>query len=131
MIDNWLLAPVLIVIPLLVAWEVLRGIRYQKQMRQQDNAMRRLQSDLHALCAGSISMGKHISALEQRLHRMTERQDQLELRDPVQQAYAHAIRLAQQGADVGDLMDRCGLSQGEAELLLRVHRVQRRQAASA
>jgi len=131
MIDIWLLAPFFIIIASLVAWEIFRGIRHQKQMRQQDITMRRLQNDLHALCAGSISMGKHISALEQKLRRVTERQDQLELRDPVQQAYAHAIRLAQQGADVGDLMERCGLAQGEAELLLRVHRVQRRQAASA
>jgi len=131
MIDIWLSTAAFAVIALLVVWEIIRESRRREQMRQQTNAIHRLQNDIHALCAGAINMGKHISTLEQRLHRMAERQDQLELRDPVQQTYAHAIRLAQQGADVVDLMERCGLAQGEAELLMRVHRVQRRQAVPA
>lgn len=74
-------------------------------------------------------MGKHVDALEQRIRRLAERQDQLELRDPLEQTYAHAIRLAQKGVDVNELVENCGLARGEAELLLRVHRVQQRQVA--
>lgn len=131
MINAWIFAALALMIALLVTWEVIRGLRYRKQMQRQEQAIRRLQNDLHALCVGATNMGRYISSLEQRLRRMTERQDQMELRDPVQQAYAHAIRLAQQGAAVGDLIERCGLAQGEAELLLRVHRVHHRQAATA
>ena len=94
-------------------------------------AIRRVQQDIHALCSGAINMGKHIDVLEHRLRRLAERQDQLELRDPVEQTYAHAIRLAQKGADVKQLIENCGLARGEAELLLRVHNTQDRQASTA
>jgi hypothetical protein len=131
MIDTWLLTAVIFLAVILVAAEVFRGIRGNNKMRQQEAMMRRLQSDVHALCAGAINMGNYMSALEQKLRRLTERQDQLDLRDPMHQTYAHAIRLAQQGADVNDLVENCGLAQGEAELLLRVHRVQGRQTVPA
>jgi len=131
MIDNWSLAAIFCMIALLVALELVRSFRYYRQAQQRDMVMRRLQNDVHALCAGAINMGKHMDALEQKVRRLTERQDQFELRDPAEQAYAHAIRLAQRGADMNDLVEHCGLAQGEAELLLRVHHVQRRQTASA
>jgi Tfp pilus assembly protein PilV len=131
MIETWLMGAMFFAIVLLAIMVMVRGVRHSKQARQQDDALRRLHSDVHALCAGAINLGNYMNSLEQRLRRMTERQDQLELRDPVQQTYAHAIRMVQQGADVNDLVKQCGLAQGEAELLLRVHRVQRYQAASA
>lgn len=129
--DTWILAAILFIAALLVAIEIIKHFHYSKRSRQQYIAMRRLQSDVHALCSGAINTSNHLTAIEQKMRRLTERQDQFELRDPMQQAYAHAIRLAQQGADVNDLVEHCGLAKGEAELLLRVHRVQRRQAVSA
>ena len=131
MANIWLITAIGSLCGLIVAIEVLRGTRHGKLMQRQEIAIRRLQSDVHALCAGAINMGNYISTLEQRLRRLTERQDQLDLRDPMQQTYAHAIRLAQQGAGVNDLVENCGLARGEAELLLRVHHVQKRQAVSA
>ena len=88
-------------------------------------------NDVQALCTGTINMGNQIDALEKRMRRLSERQDQLDSRDPMEQIYAHAIRLAQKGAGVDELVENCGLARGEAELLLRVHSVRRRQAASA
>ena len=131
MANIWLVIAIISLGVLFVAMEVLRGIRLVKLVRRQEAMIRRLQSDVHALCAGAINMGNYVSTLEQRLRRLTERQDQSDLRDPMQQTYAHAIRLAQRGADVNDLVENCGLARGEAELLLRVHHVQRRQAVSA
>ena len=131
MANIWLVIAIISLGVLFVAMEVLRGIRLVKLVRRQEAVIRRLQSDVHALCAGAINMGNYVSTLEQRLRRLTERQDQSDLRDPMQQTYAHAIRLAQRGADVNDLVENCGLARGEAELLLRVHHVQRRQAVSA
>jgi hypothetical protein len=71
-----------------------------------------------------------MDGLEQRIRRLAERQDQLELRDPMEQTYAHAIRLAQKGVDVNELVENCGLARGEAELLLRIHRVQQQIATA-
>lgn len=131
MVDVGLFAVVFLVILLLITVEIVRGVRYRKHAQEQDAALHRLQSDVHALCAGAINISNHMTTLEQKIRRLSERHNQLELRDPMQQTYDHAIRLAQQGAGVNDLVERCGLTRGEAELLLRIHRVRRPEAASA
>ena len=110
--------------------EYLRYSRTKKILSEQGAAMQRILKDMHALCAGAINLGKHVDGLELRIRRLVERQDQLELRDPMEQTYAHAIRLAQKGADVNDLVENCGLARGEAELLLRIHRVQQQTATA-
>ena len=115
---------------LLGGLEFIRYSRTKKILSEQGAALQRIQKDIHALCAGAINLGKHMDGLEQRIRRLAERQDQLELRDPMEQTYAHAIRLAQKGVDVNDLVENCGLARGEAELLLRIHRVEQQQTAT-
>jgi hypothetical protein len=126
-----ILAAVFCIAALLGTLEFVRYSRSKRIADEQLTAMHRIQKDVHALCAGAINMGKHVDALEQRIRRLAERQDQWELRDPLEQTYAHAIRLAQKGVDVNELVENCGLARGEAELLLRVHRVQQSQVAAA
>lgn len=108
----------------------VRDSRSQRIIDEQLAVIRRMQSDIHALTAGAINMGNHTESLEYKIRRVAERQEQLEARDPMQQTYAHAIRLAQKGAEIDDLVENCGLAKGEAELLLRLHRGERRQTAS-
>jgi len=129
--DILILAAIICIAALLGTLELVRYSRSKRIANEQFAAVCRIQNDIHALCAGAINMGKHVDALEQRIRRLAERQDQLELRDPLEQTYAHAIRLAQKGVDVNELVENCGLARGEAELLLRVHRVQQRQATVA
>ena len=115
---------------LLITLGFIRDFRAKRMLREQSRVIQRLQNDLHALCAGGINLGRHVDGLEQRIRRLAERQDQLELRDPMEQTYAHAIRLAQKGVDVNHLVENCGLARGEAELLLRIHRVQQQSATA-
>jgi len=115
---------------LLGGLEYIRHTRTKKIWSEQSAAMQRMHKDMHALCMGAINLDKHVDGLEQRIRRLAERQDQLELRDPMEQTYAHAIRLAQKGVDVNDLVEHCGLARGEAELLLRIHRVQQQTATA-
>lgn len=109
----------------LFAVEVARIVRFSRRERQWQATVQTLQKDVTALCAGAVSLGKHLTVMEQRVRRLHERQDQIELRDPAQQSYGHAIRLAQRGADVDELISNCGLARGEAELLLRLHSVEK------
>ncbi|TJZ74036.1 DUF2802 domain-containing protein [Chitiniphilus eburneus] len=39
--------------------------------------------------------------------------------------YAHAIRMARQGADVEDMVRECGISRGEADLIAALYRAER------
>ena len=122
MTDLILQAATLTAVVALVAVEWVRVLRGRRRERATDAALQRLREDVQALCTGAVNMGKHLAAMEQKIRRLSERQDQLELRDPSQQAYGHAIRLAQRGAEIDELIASCGLTRGEAELLLRLHR---------
>lgn len=121
MTELLLQAAILTVASLLLVMEVWRALRGGRRERELNDALRRLREDMQALCTGATNMGKHFATLEQKLRRVSERQDQIELRDPAQQTYGHAIRLAQRGADIEELIAHCGLARGEAELLLRLH----------
>lgn len=96
--------------------------RLSARDRQRNAELQSLQNDLRALCAGAVGVGEHVERIEQQVRRLTERQDQLDLRDPATQSYRHAIKLAQKGASVEELMSASGLVRGEAELLMRLYR---------
>ncbi len=116
-----ILAGLLAVIVQVPVWLKVR--RLGLRVKQRDVEVLSLQNDLRALCAGAAGVGGHVERMEQQLRRLAERQDQLDLRDPVSQSYGHAIRLVQKGANVDELMSECGLVRGEAELLMRLHRL--------
>jgi hypothetical protein len=80
-----------------------------------------LQSDLAVLCKAAVGVDRRITRLEQQQKLQHERQDKLELRDSGMQSYGQAAKLVQKGADINELMDTCGLSFGEAELIKILH----------
>ncbi|MDX1252208.1 MAG: DUF2802 domain-containing protein [Gammaproteobacteria bacterium] len=100
----------------------LKVRRLSAHDRQRNAELQTLQNDLRVLCAGAVGVGDHVARVEQQLRRLAERQDQLDLRDPATQSYRHAIKLAQKGANVEELMSASGLVRGEAELLMRLYR---------
>lgn len=95
--------------------------RLRATLARQDSLLRSLERDMQAVWVGAKGMGDAVVSLEQRLARMTERQDRLDQRDPDQRTYQHAIRLTQGGAGVEELMEVCGIARNEAELIHRLH----------
>lgn len=63
-----------------------------------------------------------VAELGEQLKHTRERQDQLEQRETLLRTYDPAIQLAHKGADVDELISACGLSKGEAELIMMLHR---------
>lgn len=100
----------------------LKVRRLSVRDRQRNAEVQALQNDLRALCAGAVGVGEHVERVEQQMRRLAERQDQVDLRDPAAQSYRHAIKLAQKGASIEELMSASGLVRGEAELLMRLYR---------
>jgi hypothetical protein len=98
--------------------------RLRREIVRQQALLGALERDLQAICQGARGMGDAVGRLEDKLRRLTERQDQLSLREPAQQAYHQAIRLAHRGASVEELVEACGLPRGEAELLRILHRAE-------
>ncbi len=80
-----------------------------------------LQSELNALYGGAAGVGSHLAKLEAQVNTLSDRQEQLDVRDPTTQNYNLAIDLVHQGAGVDELVRQCGLLHEEAELLVRLH----------
>ncbi|HFD80851.1 MAG TPA: DUF2802 domain-containing protein [Gammaproteobacteria bacterium] len=96
--------------------ELLDSLRLDRQRLQQ------LEQEVGALCSASAGAGDHVLRLEQQVHRIVERQNSLELRTSSEPSYNQASQLIDKGADVDQLVGSCGLTRGEAELLLMMQR---------
>ena len=101
----------------------IRDLRRAKYLQHEQLAS--LRSDIAALSIGAVKIGEQIDRIARKLQLTNERQDDLELREPVEQSYGHAVRLANNGADTDDLMHNCGLVREEAELILSVRKLKK------
>jgi hypothetical protein len=111
---------VIAVLQIPVWWKVMV---LQRHTRQYEAELRSLKDDMRAVLDGSINMEEYKLDTEQQLRRLAERQQQADYREPVSLTYNHAIKLAQKGVSIEELMAVCGLVRGEAELLIRLHRL--------
>lgn len=128
MIDSWLLIALLtlatVTVAIGVGWAVSMR-RTQRILRLADAQWRelgRLQGEVRALASGAAGLAQAMAATETQLKRVSDRQQNLEVREPTAQIYEHAVKLARNGASAEELMARCGLVREEAELLLRMNR---------
>ncbi|VAW78102.1 hypothetical protein MNBD_GAMMA14-155 [hydrothermal vent metagenome] len=81
-----------------------------------------LEQELAALCNASVGAGEHVLRLEHQMQRINERQNGLEMRAVGDRPYNQASQLVNKGADIEELVDTCGLTLGEAELLVMMQR---------
>lgn len=82
--------------------------------------------ELHATTSGSMGVGQRLVACERQLHELRNSLDEMRQNDPLRISYDEAARLVDLGADIDDLMNTCGISRPEAEL---VSALKKRQAA--
>jgi uncharacterized protein HemX len=119
------IAAVLAVMAMLAAgtawWAVVRMRRIQRHLMIQETALLSLRGALSAVSSGEMANDQRQADIERRLRQLAEQQEQLLMRDPEQGPYQHAMRLASHGASREDLMNTCGLTRGEADLLLALH----------
>ena len=122
---------VVAVVMSLVAIGAAGYIYYQSKiwMAQAEASQRALQADMRALATAAVGVGERVRELELRLRSVAERQEQQELNEPASHSYQHAKKLAQRGADPDELVDVYGLTQGEAELISMLNRMEKEQPA--
>ena len=92
------------------------------RLRLAQDRVKQIEQELGALCSASVGAGDHLMRLEQQVRRINERQNILEMRSVGQRPYAQASELVHKGADIKELMEACGLTRGEAELLVMMQR---------
>ncbi len=94
-----------------------------QELKYQDVILN-LQQAVTALNGEILENGRHRQGIDIQLKRLGIRQDQLELRELESRSFGYASDLVKKGAGVEDLMGVCGLTQGEAELIVNLHGLQ-------
>ena len=122
---HWLL--LLSAVAALLAFLVV-FLMWRLRVREQDDErlhqeVQRLRDDLGALCSGAVGVSERVARIEQRLQRVSERQEQMESSTPESQPYDKAVELARKGATADELVAKCGLTKGEADLVVMMHRM--------
>ena len=120
-----LMGVVLVGVGLLAALFALQLKELRRRESQHESQVSALRADLDARMGIVDALKRRQLEAERQLDQLRARQDQLELRGPEGHPYAQAIALAKRGAPPQELVSTFGLSPGEAELLLRMHRQQR------
>jgi septal ring factor EnvC (AmiA/AmiB activator) len=120
--DNLPFIAIGLVVVLAVALMLLakRQSRLQQALTQNQERIDRLMDELKALYAGAAGQGNHIARIEEQINQLSDRQEQIDVKDPTSQSYSEAIELIQSGASIDELV-RHGLRREEAELLMRLH----------
>ncbi|HEY9120971.1 MAG TPA: DUF2802 domain-containing protein [Marinobacter sp.] len=101
--------------------------RENRKLREQlKERCEMLVRELHATASGSMGVGQRVVTCERQLHELRGMLDEMRQNDPLRISYDEASRLVDLGADIDDLMNTCGISRPEAEL---VSALRKRQAA--
>jgi hypothetical protein len=113
----WLAALVLAI----ALWTTVQQRRRLRQLEQQLDVMR---NDIRALTTAAMGVGGRVLELERRQRRLAERQEQqVDIYESANQPYEHAIQMARHGSGVDELVEVCGVSKNEAELITMMHRL--------
>jgi len=128
---EWLMASVAIVLVM-----SLFSIKRQRKLQQEQLlSMQVLQRDLRALANAAVGVGGRVLEIERQqrkrpsLVEVQQEQVQPQVSAPIEfyqsssQPYEQAIRMVQTGASVDDIVNVCGLSKSEAELVSMMHRL--------
>jgi len=102
----------------------LTNRRLAEQRTRANDLQRQLElvrQSISGLTAGAVGVDRRLKSLDTRERLLSERQETYEIQQVDEQPYGQAIRLVQQGASVGRLVSELALSEGEAELIVRLH----------
>lgn len=110
------------VVLLVAVWVSVHSIKHSREL---EKTIRQLRSDQRAMTTAAVGMGGRVLELERRLKNMREHQEQqhVDIYDSANQPYEHAIQMAKHGASIQELVDMCGVSHNEAELITMMHRL--------
>ena len=130
--NEWLLIPVVVVL-------MISLVLFKRQRRLQEQqllSMQSLQRDLRALANAAVGVGGRVLEIERQQRKrptlVTNQEapintiaSSIETYTSSNQPYEQAIRMTQSGANVDDIVNVCGLSRSEAELVHMMHRLEK------
>ena len=127
-VNEWLMVSVLAVLI-----TSLYSFKRQRKLQElQSLSMESLQRDLRALANAAVGVGGRVLEIERQQRKRpvvvaSQAEPQsiapVEMYNSSNQPYEQAIRMAQTGANVDDIVNVCGLSRSEADLVTMMHRL--------
>ena len=124
MINVLLISSIIMAIILLaaLAWLILEYRKLKQSFILLSNNVQRNNNDIAGICLAAVSVDNRISHNGQQLEVVAEKlvdseQNGQQLNHP----YSSAIEKIRHGANIEELIQQCGLSREEAELLSRLH----------
>ncbi|MEE9336983.1 MAG: DUF2802 domain-containing protein [Methylococcaceae bacterium] len=124
MINVLLISSIVITIILLgvLAWLILEHRKLKQNFICLSNNVQRINNDIAGICLAAISVDNRISHNGQQLEVFAEKLVNSEQNgEQLNHPYSSAIGKVRHGANIEELIQQCGLSKEEAELLIRLH----------
>ena len=131
-VNEWLMTSVVVVLLM----SLISFRRQRKLQEHQSLSMQSLQRDLRALANAAVGVGGRVLEIERNQRKrptLVATQEQptqpaittapVEYYSSSNQPYEQAIDMAQTGASVDDIVNVCGLSKSEADLVSMMHRL--------
>jgi hypothetical protein len=126
-IPSWVpWALTIFALSLVLAQGILQGRQIRLLRESLKSRCDTLGRELHATASGSMGVGQRVVVCERQLHELRTTMEEMRQNDPLRISYDEASRLVDLGADIDDLMNTCGISRPEAEL---VSALRKREAA--
>ena len=119
---SMLVPAAMILSALSITVSLLNGRRLKLQNNKQQKINRRLLEDNRALSKSAVGMGQKVLETERRLNQVLKKQFAILNAQPDHPSYDQASRLIAMGASEDDLVNSCGFSHAEAELLLSLNK---------
>lgn len=121
MMDVFLSIPLAILSLALAAVALWRVIVLRRRLEALAAAVEESRQQLRGLAVGAAGQGRHLARARQDLERLRSRLERLASGNGANPAVDQAIRMARKGLVAREIMETCGLSQMEAELVVLVH----------
>src|SRR5690554_5182684 len=107
----------------LAAFALQRARALTQRVVELETSARRSAEFMEGFSEGAVGQGELIARVEQDLARLRSRLDQLaSTSDGSGAAFNQAIRMARKGCSADEIMETCGLSKIEADLVVLLHR---------
>ncbi|KAB7627156.1 DUF2802 domain-containing protein [Alkalilimnicola sp. S0819] len=108
---------------MLCLWQGRRIAALGARLQRAEQRVNQVGETFQGLSAGARGQGEHLARVESDMARLRERMEQLATEGGGGgAAFNQAIRMARRGTSAAEIMETCGLSQVEADLVVLLHK---------
>jgi|GEM_PF-1810888 len=104
-------------------WSGWQIIQLKHTLQKQEKSSHRMQQDLQGLILCMRGVSQRFGKQQKLIRSVTVRQNDLNALSTNDSHYEQAVLLMEKGATVDELIQTCGLSKGEAELMSRINNI--------